>query len=508
MRIAFRLGVAAAVALATAPAWAEPSALIKCDGYGRRQTPGEQLGRIVLITSTLGLFGSAEADQPSARKAGAEAIAACTEALTDSRTTGNPVRRAEVLLMRAIRNYEMGKLDAAWADTEAAKGVELTPLVRARFDQNIGASATFVQAIIRLTQGKQDEAEALAMQAAKARPWGVVIAEDAARVAALSPAISTDERAVLDRLNRIAPNVRRAGVLEAAGDWAGASADLAQVIAGLSKPGVIVLARHAAVMALAGDTAGAETLLARVAQEIDELAVKANGTTADARTAEQQVSRADELVQLAKAQVALNKGQTDAAKDLLAGRTRWLAIPAIAATVISNAQAKVPGAAAGIDPAKLRADATKVARDGLVEKGVLNNLVQIVPRWEDADVAGDFGKDMGPASKLMRPKPVRDGAVTLITHVRRAAADTAFEAALVAAARDAAARKADRFAVMLHFGLPRTGREGVVHTGHFIEYVLPGDKLFEAQANRAITVAEVERALGADYSAPVPGARR
>jgi hypothetical protein len=48
----------------------------------------------------------------------------------------------------------------------------------------------------------------------------------------------------------------------------------------------------------------------------------------------------------------------------------------------------------------------------------------------------------------------------------------------------------------------------VVHTGHFIEYVLPGDKLFEAQANRAITVAEVERALGADYSAPLPGARR
>jgi hypothetical protein len=302
--------------------------------------------------------------------------------------------------------------------------------------------------------------------------------------------------------------VRRATVLEGAGDWQGASRDHAQYIASLSKPIVTVLARHAAVMALAGDTAGAETLLARVSQEIDELAVKANGTTSDAQSAAQQVARADELVQLAKAQVALNKGQNDAAKDLLAGRTRWLALPAIAASVIANVQAKVPGAAPGIDPAKLRADATKVARDALVEKGVLGLLVQALPRWEDADVPGDFGKDMGPASKLMRPKPVRDGGATLITHVRPAAADTAYEAALVAAARDAASRKVDRFAVILHFGLPGRGREGAVNRGHFIEYVLPGDKLFEAQANRAITVTEVESALGAAYSAPLPGAKR
>jgi hypothetical protein len=92
--------------------------------------------------------------------------------------------------------------------------------------------------------------------------------------------------------------------------------------------------------------------------------------------------------------------------------------------------------------------------------------------------------------------------------VRPAAADTAYEAALVAAARDATARKADRFAVILHFGLPGRGREGAVNRGHFIEYVLPGDALFAAQANRAITVAEVENALGAAYSAPLPGAKR
>jgi hypothetical protein len=83
-----RLGIAGALLLAAAPALAEPSALLKCDGYGRRQTPGEQLGRGLVVLGTLGLFGSAEADNPSARKAGEEGITACTEALTDSRTTG------------------------------------------------------------------------------------------------------------------------------------------------------------------------------------------------------------------------------------------------------------------------------------------------------------------------------------------------------------------------------------------------------------------------------------
>lgn len=81
----------AAALLCADLASAAPSALIRCNGYGRRQMPGEQVGRGILILGTLGLFGSAEADQPAAREAGEAGVRACTKALTDSRTTGNPV---------------------------------------------------------------------------------------------------------------------------------------------------------------------------------------------------------------------------------------------------------------------------------------------------------------------------------------------------------------------------------------------------------------------------------
>ena len=55
----FGLAVAGSVLLSAVPVLAAPSALIRCDGYGRRQTPGEQVGRGLLVLGTLGLFGSA-----------------------------------------------------------------------------------------------------------------------------------------------------------------------------------------------------------------------------------------------------------------------------------------------------------------------------------------------------------------------------------------------------------------------------------------------------------------
>jgi hypothetical protein len=273
-----RLAVAGALLLAAAPALAEPSALLKCDGYGRRQTPGEQLGRGLVVLGTLGLFGSAEADNPSARKAGEEGITACTDALNDSRTTGNPVRRAEVLLMRGVRQFEMGRFEQAIADAKAARAVELAPLVRSHFDRNIGPSTSILEALARLSQNNQAEAERLSAAAANARPNATFLTEEALRIMALTPEITADERQLLDRLWRLLPNVRQSQHQEGAGEWAGAAASMKTLVAMLQKPGVVTLARQATVQALAGDTAGAEVTLARVGQDIDELAAKAGGT--------------------------------------------------------------------------------------------------------------------------------------------------------------------------------------------------------------------------------------
>ncbi|WP_164155690.1 ATP-binding protein [Sandarakinorhabdus rubra] len=503
-----RACVVAAMMLAAAPALADPSALIKCDGYGRRQTPGEQVGRGILILGTLGLFGSAEKDMPSARLTGDAAIAACTEALTDQRTTGNPVRRAEVLMMRGVRQFEMGRFEEAIADARAARSIELTPLVRAHFDRNVGPATVMLEAFARLSQNNQAEAERLAFQAANARPNGTFLAEEALRIMALTPEVPADERQLLDRLSRLLPNVRQSQHLEGAGEWPAAAATMQQLVSIASKPGVVLLARQAAVQALAGDTAGAEATLARVGQDIDELAAKAGGTDQAAQTAAQQVARADELVQLAKAQIALNKGDVEAAKGFLAGRPRWLSPASLTAAVIANVQAKGgAGAAPGVDPAKIRADATKVARDGLTGKGVLNLLVTLLPRWEDPDVAQDFGKDMLPTAKTMQPKPARDGAATLISTARLAALDTSTEALLVAAARASAAKGQDRFAIMLNLILPTTARPGLSTRLGIMEYVTPADPLFAAQANRALKVADIEAALGGQYRVPEPAKR-
>ncbi|WP_353198520.1 hypothetical protein [Sandarakinorhabdus sp.] len=501
----FGWAVAGSILFSAVPVLAAPSALIRCDGYGRRQTPGEQVGRGLLVLGTLGLFGSAEADNPAAREPGDKGIAACTEALADSRTTSNPVRRAEVLLMRGVRQFEMGRFDEAIADARAARQVDLTPLVRAHFDRNVGASTNVLEALALLSQNKQSEAETLMFKAATARPQGNFLAEEALRLMALTAEISPDERQLLDRQWRLQPNVRQSQHLEGAGDWKGAAASLTQLVALLTKPGVVILARQAAVQALAGESAAAQTTLARAAQDIDELAAKAGGTDQAAQTAAQQVARADELVQLAKAQLALNAGQLEEAKGYLAGRPRWLSPAALTAAVIANVQAKAgAGAAPGLDPAKIRTDAVKVARENLTGKGVLNVLVTMLPRWEEASEASEFGKAMLPTSKLMQPKPVRDGTATGITASRTAAIDTAAEALLVAAAKAAAAKGQDRFAVLAQLTIPGTARVGLVNRLSILEFVTPADALFAAQASRAIMVADIEAALGEAYRAPLP----
>lgn len=510
MRSVLQLAIAGALLAATSvPALAAPSALIKCDGHGRRQTPGEQVGRGILILGTLGLFGSAERDQPSARLKGDEAIAACTEALSDSRTTGNPVRRAEVLLMRAGRQFEMGRFEDAISDARAARSAELTPLVRAHFDRNIAPATVMLEAFARASQDRQAEAEQLAFQAANARPWGSFLLEEALRIMQLTPLVTPDERALLDRLWKLMPSARVATHHEGAGDWKAAETSLTQLAAMLSKPGVVILARTAAVQALAGNTEGAKATLARTAQDLDELAAQAQSMTADkAQTARGQIASADELVLLAKAQMALNSGDVEGAKGFVAGRPRWLAPAVIAAPIIANVQAKGgAGAAPGVDPAKMLADAAKVRRDSATGKGVHSLVTVMLPRWEDPDVTQDLAKAMLPDSKVMQPKPVRDGAATAITTVRSLALDTASEALLVASARAAAARGKDRFAVILQFSLPSVAREGLASRLGIIEFVTPGDALFAGQENRAFKVADIEAALGERYRVPEPAKR-
>ncbi len=508
MRLRRRLALVGSVAIVIASTAVEaaPSALLRCDGYGGRRSTAEGLARATLILGTLGLFGSPEADEPGARQAGEKGIAACTEALDDERVRGNPVRRGEVLLMRGIRQFETEHYDSAWADAEAVMTADVPYLVRPAYNRTLGASALLLKAHIRVVQSRQEEAEALAAEAAARRPWGILVAGEAMRVMGQSPAISPAEQQLLDRLWRVSPSLATIAPREAAGDWAGAARDLDALIKGWPSGNELSSARLALDLALAGDTKAAETTLASVQDGIDLLATKATGTDAAAQSAAQTVARADELVQLAKAQLALMAGKLDDAKIILGGRARWLSPAPLVAAVVANAQAKLgrggPGSL-GLDPAKLVADGRAASRTDLVGKNKIAVMVLSWPRWEAPELQSDLGRDLSTPNKVVQDA-ARDGKVWSVQVNRFASFDMGAEAILVAAAGAARAKGKDRFAIVQRGEDKRLTREGLSVAATTVYLVFPGDAMWAAQAGRAISVAEVEAQLAPLF--PVPPA--
>ena len=508
MKMAIRnASVAAAALLAAVPSLAAPSALIRCDGYGRRMGTGEALARLPLVIGSLGLFGVPETDQPGARQGGEKGVIACTEALEDERVKGNPVRKAEVLLMRGIRWYETGKFDQAFGDASAVLAADVPAASRQAFDRSIGVSARLLQAYARFGEGKQAEAEALAAQAAEARPWGNFTGGEALRIMAITPAISTAEAALLDRGFRLWPGAYRGTVREAAGDWAGAASDYRAVLATRDEGDPLLEARLAAVLALAGDAPGADATLASVQTKVDAMATRATGTDKAAQDAAQVVARSDELIQLAKAQLALMAGRNDDAKVLLGGKGRWLAPAPIVATVIANAQArlKTGGSAAlgslALDPLKLRADAESAARADMTGKLRTTYMAVLWPRWEDGDVLAGYGRDLAAPDKL-KSESARDGKALQISLNRAAFVDTAGEAALAAAAQIAVEHGRDSFAIIERASTPGLTREGLTAANQRWQLVFAGDALWVSQASRIFTVAQVQANLTPSFPKP------
>ncbi len=506
-----RLAVTAALLASSAPVFAAPSALLRCDGFGRRVTTGESVARGIVVLGTLGILGSAEADQPSARESGEKGIKACTEAMADQRVTGNPVRRAEVFLARGIRHYEVGNLDAAHADAVSALAVELPPELRTSFDRTLGVSGLLLQAYVRLAQGKADEAETLSLAAASRRPWGNFTIEEALRLLMLSPAISPGEAKLLDRHFQLWPGTLRAGAREAAGDWAGAASDYDVVLQTRIEGDEVIEARRAAVLALAGNTAGAEAALKTVRQRIDELATKAGGTDQAAQTAAQKVARADELVQLTRAQLAIDAGKLEDVKALLGGRERWLAPAPIVAKVIANAQAKLGNGGIGslsLDPAKVIADALQTRITDNSGKKRAGFMMIAWPRWEGGDVAADFGKDISLPTPQVKQEMVRDGKAQLAGLSRAGFVDTSNEAMLVLASNLASAKGKPSFVIIQRNASLRLPREGLGEAFQRWHIVYPGDTLFEAQKGRAIAALDIDSEIAPMYPKPPPVARR
>ncbi len=513
MRIIWAVGLM----LAATAADAAPSELLKCDGYGGRRGTGESVVRGLAIIATLGILGSPEGDDPSVRLQGRAGAAACTAALTDERVKGNAVRRSEVYLALAIHYLGSDSPQDAIDNAELARQMAVTPEQRPVFDRTIVPSALLVQAYAKLAQGKQDEAEALAALAIAARPYGQLINDYALEIMALTPAISPPEAASLERRLRVLATGpwQRSQKRIAAGDFAGAVADLKMSVAldVAKRPDLVAEATLATAYAVAGKTSDAMTMLDVVKEHSDLAAAGANSAEDEAL----RVQRADEIVRLARIQLALNRGDVAEAKIIITSQTRWLAPPPLVAAVLANTRAK--GVMTPDDPAKLVDNAIVASRKKLIGSDFAQILIARLPRWEDE---GDWRRlakefDSGKSAVKSERRADRPGTSVSFVTLEGAFADSVSEAALVAISRIAGAAGVDKFAISrtnrFYSGYNRTASYGVSRVGamvnlQLIDWLKSGDATWESQAGRTLSVADIERDLGSLYPKPVPPAAR
>lgn len=495
-------GTALAALAAPAPALAQrspdASPLIVCDGRGIGPTPVErQLGGMAVLASEP-VIGKAEAFDRSRVRPGEPGVAACDDALRDARVAANPVRRAELMLARAIHNVEEEHYDAAVLDADAALAVPMPALVRARFDRTIAPSLLLVKALARAAQGRQAEAEALADAAARLRPWSDLIVQSATLVMGLSPAISPAEAALLDRLHRLKPASYRIDALVGDGQWRAAAADAEQL---LMPPGAVSPLRYqsrlAALLALAGQT-----------QRAESAAVTAAGLVAAAGADEPYGRARDdylygrEMLQLARVQIALNLGRVDEARSQLQQLQRWAVVPDIGSQVVANFEAMAGGPVNEVlSAANARAIVARMDRLRVSGPRLRFSLMAALPRWQDLAEEAEQGRQLLPQTGAPTVTRRKDGLAFTITPGKLFDESSVREMLLLAAARAAAARGADRFAVV-RTNIADAGIAGTrAMVKASLDFVLPDDALFASQASRALMVAEVEAGLGAAFAA-------
>lgn len=500
MQMAIRAGVAAAALLmACGGACAAPSALLRCDGRGVGPAPVEQLvGGVPTLVSTPAA-GEAPGIDRQALERDEAGLAACEEALRDPQLAANPVRRAEVLMSMAIRSIELERYDAALAAADAALGVPLAPVVRARFESTTMPSLLLAKAFALVALGRLDEAEAQADAAARLRPWSDFFVQSATLVMSMSPAISPVEAAWLDRLHRMRVGQWRGRARIGDGQWRAATADIAQL---LPLRDAIRPLRYqvdlAVLLAIDGQTEAAAAAVASAERMLGENdpAIVGNGLVGEPALGRQ-------ILRLAQAQIALNRGEVEAARSWLLQNPTWWLVPAdLAVPVATSFEAKAGEPASEALSLQKARDRLNQSRIGEVYGDKMRTaLMAALPRWQDPAAEAALARQVLPGPGAPQARRRKDGQAFTLSSGKLFDEISGSEIMLLATARAAAARGADRFAVVL-VKKEQTGIKGVQALVEIrYDFVVPGDPLFAGQASRALNVAEVEAALGPRFTA-------
>lgn len=317
---------AAAVLLAAGPAAAKgPSAWVKCDGLAKPEGAGTTVARILAVTSTMGLLGLPENSRFEPAATGAAGVAACTEVLADPVLDKFWARRVSLLRARALHHIEANDLDAALADLKATHGAAAGDANEVFYNRSLGLSVELFEAALLAKQGQQNEAEALAIRAADARPYSADIVALAAGVLMIDPAWTPEKDRILTRLAALDPVHLRARAMArewggdpkaAADDWAAALAasDAIKRPAGFPKRDRVMLARTAFALARAGRAQEARALLPDLNAPITPPPNAAPGTFVDL-----QFEQVKTYAPVIEAQALYAEGKVEEAGKVLAG---------------------------------------------------------------------------------------------------------------------------------------------------------------------------------------------
>lgn len=345
--------------LTQAPAQAAraPSLHVRCDGNPDNVTAGETAARLLGAVTLLGVFAPPpETPNSTARLSGNEGIAICDQALSSE---SNDIRRAQLILARALHRIEAGNYQAAIDDARSVSGDRPAFSATVPYQLSFRLSALEVEALALAASGRTREAADKAMEMAAAAPYDITASMRASRYVSLTGQFGEPERAFYERYVRLYPVAvaERAHARMFAGDYRAAGEDfllfnrIAQSSLGEEVPGS--LANAAVAQALAGQTELADRTAAHAQELIAAAAEKAAGTN---------LAPTREILDFFRILRMAQSGRSADARLLFAARSGWTSVgastvSALARTLREGAEpAQLTGLLEG-DPARFRNDA-------------------------------------------------------------------------------------------------------------------------------------------------------
>lgn len=345
------------------PARADSADSLKCDGAPTQISPGELIGRALLLTATLGIAGRPPQQDVSQRARGLNGVAACDAAMLEERA---PIRKVQLMLARAVHHIEASDYAAALDDARKAPDLAGPAAADIGFRHSLYLSSLDLQAASLVRARRYAEAEAVALTLADTAPYDVTAQVEVVPYMMLVEGVSPQKQAYLDRLVRIFPQAlaARAIVYEWAGRYLDAAADYASIVelraafsAGTMPPPPDALALRAAMLAMGGKLDEAAAQAADAAALIRVLTASGKGGVMQSP-----IDSAEQALDFQSIVADLAAGRASAARVKFAARSHW-SIPApasvadLAARLRQGARPEELTGALAADPAATRANA-------------------------------------------------------------------------------------------------------------------------------------------------------